>query len=79
MFTTGGGAYNLLLIEAIEEQISRHGIHVVVPDNTIVDFKEAIIFGFLGALRIHRQPNALRSVTGATTDTTGGCIYLAGQ
>ena len=79
LFTTGGGAYNLLLIEAIEEQISRHGIHVVVPDSTIVDFKEAIIFGFLGALRINHQPNALRSVTGATTDTTDGCIYLAGH
>jgi anhydro-N-acetylmuramic acid kinase len=79
IFTTGGGAYNNLLIEAIEEQVSRHGIHVVVPETTIVNFKEAIIFGFLGALRINRMPNALKSVTGAIRDNSGGCIYLSGS
>ncbi len=77
MLTTGGGAYNNLLVEVIEEQVSRHGIHVVVPDNDIVEFKEAIIFGFLGALRINNISNALASVTGATKNSVGGALYLS--
>lgn len=75
MLTTGGGAYNNLLVEVIEEQVSRHGIHVIVPDKEIVEFKEAIIFAFLGALRIREIPNALASVTGAQVDSIGGAIY----
>ncbi|MDQ3051515.1 MAG: anhydro-N-acetylmuramic acid kinase [Bacteroidota bacterium] len=77
MLTTGGGAYHNLLIEVIEEQISRHGIHVVVPDATIVEFKEAIIFAFLGVLRVNNLANALASVTGAKKDSIGGAIYKA--
>jgi len=77
MLCTGGGAYNNLLVEVIEEQVSRHGIHVVVPDATIVEFKEAIIFAFLGLLRIHDLPNALASVTGATANAVSGAIYKA--
>lgn len=76
MLTTGGGAFNNLLIEVIEEQVSRHGIHVVVPDNNIVQFKEAIIFAFLGLLRIRKEPTALASVTGAKMDSPGGALYL---
>lgn len=75
MLTTGGGAYNNLLIEVIEEQVSRHGIHVIVPDDTIVEFKEAIIFAFLGLLRSLELPNSLSSVTGAREDSIGGAVY----
>jgi len=75
MLTTGGGAYNNQLIEVIEEQVSRHGIHVVVPDSTIVEFKEAIIFAYLGLLRILERPNALASVTGASEDAVCGAVY----
>ncbi len=79
MLTTGGGAYNNLLVEAITEHVSRHGIHVVVPENQIVEFKEAIIFGFLGALRITNHYNSLASVTGAGFDSIGGAVYLGSQ
>ena len=51
--------------------------HVVVPDKKIVDFKEALIFAFLGALRMAGEPNALASVTGAKRDSVGGAIYSA--
>ena len=77
MLTSGGGAYNNLLVEVIEEHVSRHGIHVVVPDSTIVEFKEAIIFAFLGLLRIKELPNALASVTGARRDSSGGAVYIS--
>lgn len=75
MLTTGGGAYNNLLIDVISDQVSRHGIHVVVPENQIVEFKEAIIFGFLGVLRITDNFNSLASVTGASFDSIGGAVY----
>jgi anhydro-N-acetylmuramic acid kinase len=50
---------------------------VVLPDRIIVDFKEALIFAFLGALRKAGEPNALASVTGAKRDSVGGAIYSA--
>jgi anhydro-N-acetylmuramic acid kinase len=75
MLATGGGAHNSFLVE----RIKAHTIHeVVVPEKKIVDFKEALIFAFLGVLRMQRQPNALASVTGAGRDNIGGAVYCAG-
>jgi anhydro-N-acetylmuramic acid kinase len=75
MFVTGGGAHNSFLVD----RIKAHTIHkVVVPERKIVDFKEALIFAFLGVLRMRRQPNALASVTGAGRDNIGGAVYCAG-
>lgn len=76
MLTTGGGAFNSYMVEAIEEQVSKHGIHVVVPDPIIVSFKEALIFALLGWLRIREEVNAFASVTGAKHNSIGGCVYL---
>ena len=69
---TGGGAHNQFLIELFKEI---PGITVVVPPNDIVDFKEALIFSFLGVLRSRNEPNCLRSVTGAKINNAGGVIY----
>lgn len=76
MLTTGGGAFNSYLVEAIEDQVSKHGIHVVVPDPSIVSFKEALIFALLGWLRMREEVNTFASVTGATNNSIGGCVYL---
>jgi anhydro-N-acetylmuramic acid kinase len=74
ILVTGGGAHNGFLME----RIAAHTQHrVVVPDKKIVDFKEALIFAFLGALRMSGEPNALASVTGANRDSVGGAIYSA--
>jgi anhydro-N-acetylmuramic acid kinase len=74
ILVTGGGAHNGFLME----RIAAHTQHrVVVPDRKIVDFKEALIFAFLGALRLAGEPNALASVTGANRDSVGGAIYSA--
>lgn len=72
VLVTGGGAHNLFLIELLK-QIP--GIIVVVPSKEIIDFKEALIFAFLGVLRIRNEANCLRSVTGAKTDNVGGVIF----
>jgi len=74
ILVTGGGAHNGFLME----RITAHTQHrVVVPEKKIVDFKEAMIFAFLGALRLAGEPNALESVTGANRDSVGGAIYSA--
>jgi anhydro-N-acetylmuramic acid kinase len=76
MLTTGGGAFNDFLIECIDEQITKHGIHVVVPDAEVVSFKEALIFALLGWLRANEEVNTFSSVTGSRNNSSGGCIYL---
>ncbi len=75
MLTTGGGAFNPILVECIEDHLSRHGIHVVIPASDLVNFKEALIFAFLGLNRKLEYHNTLASVTGASRDSTGGAYY----
>jgi anhydro-N-acetylmuramic acid kinase len=70
---TGGGAYNEFLIERIKAAIS---MEIVIPDRKVIEFKEALIFGFLGVLRMRNEINCLRSVTGAREDNCGGAVYI---
>lgn len=72
MLVTGGGAYNTFLIEAIKRHV---GHQVIVPDRNTVEFKEALIFAFLGVLRMRNENNCLKSVTGAKHDNCGGAVY----
>lgn len=73
MLITGGGAYNKFLlsrISALNKSI------VKIPGNKTVEFKEALIFAFLGLLRIKQKINSLKSVTGAESNSIGGAVYL---
>ena len=71
MLITGGGALNTFLIEELK---SKTAIICVVPDTDLVNFKEALIFGLLGVLRLENEVNCLRSVTGAKRDHSSGVI-----
>ena len=73
LLITGGGAFNTFLISRIAA-LSRAA--VVIPDKKIIDYKEALIFAFLGVLRWRGEVNCLSSVTGAVTDHVGGAIYM---
>ena len=73
MLITGGGAYHRFLIEVIRSKLS--SVVVDIPDPVIIDFKEAIIFAFLGVLRFRNEVNCLASVTGANRDNMGGKMY----
>lgn len=70
---TGGGAFNTYLIERITHYYSGK---IVRPENDIIDYKEAIIFAFLGVLNLEGKANCLASVTGANRDVCGGILYL---
>ena len=48
---------------------------IILPNTKIINFKEAIIFAFLGVLRLENINNCLSSVTGAKTDSCSGDIY----
>ena len=69
---TGGGVFNTYLIERIKYHSYSK---IIIPDNTLINFKESLIFAFLGVLRIENQVNCLQSVTGAKRDNCGGVIH----
>lgn len=72
VLVTGGGAFNDFLIEQIKEN---SGAEIHIPASELVQFKEALIFAFLGVLRISNQNNVLCSVTGSKRDHVGGALY----
>ena len=69
---TGGGARNKFLIERLQAR-TKH--EVVVPEKQIIDYKEALVFAFLGLLRMEGKTNVLASVTGAESDSCSGRIW----
>lgn len=69
---TGGGAFNDFLVS----RIRHHSTHqLIIPDTLTINFKEALIFAFLGVLRWRNETNCLPSVTGASKPSAGGAIY----
>ncbi|WP_298151699.1 anhydro-N-acetylmuramic acid kinase [Flavobacterium sp.] len=73
MLVTGGGAYNDFLIGRIKHHLPK--MEIVIPDSKILEYKEALIFGLLGVLKLRNEINVLSSVTGATRDHSSGVIY----
>ncbi|MBS1506435.1 MAG: anhydro-N-acetylmuramic acid kinase [Bacteroidetes bacterium] len=73
ILATGGGALNSFLIELLQARLSPHQ-EVVVPDKTLLNFKEALVFAFLGVLRLRNEINVLKSVTGASQNSCSGVL-----
>jgi len=68
---TGGGAYNEFLISKIKTYSQAT---IVSANKELIEFKEALIFAFLGVLKMESIPNCLSSVTGAKKDVVGGVL-----
>lgn len=68
---SGGGAYNTHLVSLIRRNTR---FEITIADKTTTDYKEAMIFAFLGVLREREQVNCLASVTGASQNTCGGSV-----
>lgn len=71
---TGGGAYNTYFIERLDHHLAHQWEHYQASSE-LIEFKEALIFAFLGVLRLREEPNCLAAVTGASRDSCGGVIY----
>lgn len=70
---TGGGVFNDFLIYKIQ-WFSKS--EIIIPENEIIEFKEALIFGLLGVLKERNEINCLKSVTGAKRNHSSGKILI---
>lgn len=72
VLVTGGGAYNAFLIKQLKQKTS---CEIVIPSKPIIEYKEAVIFGLLGILKLRNETNCLASVTGAKKNHSSGVIF----
>ena len=70
----GGGAKNIFLMNKIAELGRNYS--VIIPDESIIDYKEALLMAYMGYLRVTEKTNTLKTVTGALQDTIGGAICV---
>ena len=49
---------------------------ILIPSSEIIEYKEALIFGFLGVLKDLNINNCYYSVTGALKDHSSGNIFI---
>lgn len=71
VLVTGGGSYHSYLIEKIK---SKTTTEIIIPEKTIIDYKEALIFALMGVLRINNEINVLASATGSSENHSSGII-----
>jgi len=69
---TGGGAKNEFLINELKK-ITPYSL--VIPEPKLIDYKEALIFAFMGVLKVNGEINCLASATGAISDSSSGTIF----
>jgi len=76
LLATGGGAFNTFLVERLKQLLKELNVEVIIPDEKLVKFKEALIMAFIGILRWREEYNVLSSVTGASRNSIGGAVWL---
>ena len=72
VLTTGGGSYNETLINRIQQLCDNK---LIIPDALLIEYKESLIFAFLGVLRLRKNLNSFNSITGASRDSIGGSVW----
>lgn len=76
LLVTGGGAFNNFLTGRLADLLQEWQIEVVIPGESLVQYKEALIMALIGVLRWREKTNVLSSVTGATRDSVGGAMWM---
>ncbi len=69
---TGGGAFNGFLMERIQ---AKTDCEIIKPDAKIINYKEALIFAFMGVLKMRGEVNVLAAATGARGNHSSGIFY----
>ncbi|AMC10699.1 anhydro-N-acetylmuramic acid kinase [Lutibacter profundi] len=72
VLVAGGGAYNTFLINRIQFYTKTQ---LIIPEDTIINYKEALVFALLGFLKDEGQNNCLKSVTGASKNHCSGVVF----
>jgi anhydro-N-acetylmuramic acid kinase len=72
MLVTGGGTFNSFLLERLRQHLK---CEIAIPPADIINYKEALVFAFLGLLRYLDEVNCYASVTGASRDSSAGVIF----
>ena len=75
VYITGGGAKNDFLIEKIKTLFKGE---VVIPEPNIIDFKEALIFAYLGYCYLLNRTTTIPSVSGSETSLCTGVFHKPG-
>lgn len=73
LLITGGGVYNDFLVEKMQKYLPK--MQLIIPDSKTLEYKEALIFGLLGVLKLRNEINVLSSVTGAKHNHCSGNIF----
>ena len=73
IFITGGGAYNDYLIKKVKSY-DKNKNDWKIPNDNLVNYKEALIFAFIGLLKQINKKNILKSVTGSSENISSGTI-----
>jgi len=72
LLITGGGAFNTFLIARLQSYTTTK---LIIPEESIINYKEALVFGLLGLLKDEGKNNCLKSVTGAIKDHSSGVVF----
>jgi len=75
MLVTGGGALNQFMMEVLQSKMEPM-VSLVIPEKELIEYKEALIFALMGILRIEQEINVLKTVTGASKNSSSGVVYL---
>ena len=73
ILVTGGGVKNKFLMARLKDVLNPK-TKIIIPNDQLIDFKEAIVFGLLGILRKQNQKNVLKSVTHSRKNSVSGLI-----
>ncbi len=76
MLVTGGGAHNATLIARLDRALAARHITRAAAPRELVDYKEALIFAWLGLCAMLRVANVLPGTTGAREAVVAGAIHL---
>ncbi len=71
---TGGGALNDFYIATLREKLGA-SCEVKIPPKKFIEYKEALVFAFMGVLYELGQTNVFSSVTGARQDSCSGVVF----
>lgn len=69
---SGGGAFNSFFVEQLSAATLAD---ISVPNDEIVNFKEALLFAYLGFLKVNNLENVYSSVTGSIKNSSSGDIF----